>query len=213
MANDLNSRLKALALTAQSHPAHSPQRQLALTQLVDAIWASGEIARPQKGRWPASTYRELHSEALQKTCLYVCQHIENYRAEHPVMAWVNNLMGYKIKEAAQELHRAREVALPSLDNLNHRFLDQKSYRNKASLSRVEMLQQFLREDPEGLLRAKAIKGRPEITFQYLAIARHIQDQTWASISAETQISIQTLCCFFNRRLHNLKPYFHRHLQA
>lgn len=213
MEKSLNPRLKQLALTAQSHPAQSPQRQLALSQMVDAIWTSGEIAHPQRGRWPASTYRDLHSEALQKTCLYICQNIENYRPEHPVMAWVNNLMGFKIKEAAQEAYRSREVALPSLDDLNRRFLDQKSYRGEESLGGVRLLQQFLQEDPEGLLQEKSIRGRPEVTFQRLAIARHMQDQTWAQISADTQIPVQTLCCFFNRRLRKLKPYFHRHLQA
>jgi len=213
MAQTLNQRLQQLALTAQRHPAQSPQRQFALTQLVEGIWTSGEIAHPQRGHWPGSTYRELHSEALQKTCLYICQHIDNYRPEHPVMAWVNNLMGYKLKEAAGEAYRAREVALPSLDDLNRRFLEQKSARSPETLSTAALLQRFLREDPEGLLAEKAIRGRPELTFQHLAIARHVQDQTWAQISAETQVSIQTLCSFFNRRLHKLKPYFHRHLQA
>lgn len=213
MEQNLNAQLQALALKAQSHPHLSPPRQLALSQLVEAIWTSGEIAHPHRGRWPASTYPEIHREALQETCLYICQKIDHYRCEHPVMAWVNNLMGFKIMEAGQEIHRSKERTLPNLDELEQHFLEQKSHRDSASCSNAALLRQFLQEDPEGLLQQKAIRGRPDITFQYLAIARHVQDQTWAEISAQTQIPLQTLCCFFNRRLHKLEPYFSRHLQV
>lgn len=212
MEQDLNTRLRQLALTAQSHPPLSPERQLALSQLVDGIWTSGKIAHPQRGQWPTAVYRELHSEALQQTFLHICQKIELYRPEHPVMAWVNSLMGFKLLEAVKNTCRTQETVVPSLDDLNQRFLKQKSYLDDDGPSEIQILRKLLREDPEGMMGQKSIRGRPEISFQYLAIARHIENKTWVQISAETDISLQTLCCFFNRTLRKLRPYFYKYLQ-
>lgn len=204
--------LKQLALTAQQSPPQSPERQLALSQLVSQILSSGHISHPQRGKWPAQVYEDLHREALQKTCLYICQNIENYRPEHPVMAWVNNLIGYKLKDAAKEYGPYREVSSPSLDDLDRKFLAQQRQTGTAENTRLRMLRQLLQDDPEQYLQREFIRGRPDVTFQRLAIARYIDDQTWATIAEQTGIAIPTLSSFFNRGLRKLKPYFHKHLQ-
>lgn len=204
--------LQQLALTAQQYPHLSPERQQALSQLVNQILASGHIGHPQRGRWSAQVYQDLHREALQKTCLYICQNIENYRPEYPVMAWVNNLLGFKLKEAARDYSRHQEVVLPSQDELDRRFLDQQRSQSNQDKTQQQLLRQFLRDDPEQRLQSEHIRGRPDVTFQYLAIARYIDDQTWASLAEQTGIPIPTLSSFFNRGLRKLKPYFHKHLQ-
>jgi hypothetical protein len=77
-----------------------------------------------------------------------------------------------------------------------------------------LLQQFLEEDPEKLLINEHIRGHSQASFQYIAIARLVQEKTWEEISAElNHISIQTLCSFFHRRLRKLMPYFQKYLQC
>ncbi len=204
----LDDCLKQLALTAQQHPPMSPERQLAVSQLVTQILASRHIGRPQRGRWSAQQYEELHQEALQKTCLYICQHIENYRPEHPVMAWFNNLLGFKFKEAVKEYLRRKEFVPNHGDERGWAIAPQE---NQDEI-RQKLLKQLIKEDPEQQLQRLFVRGHPDVTFQRLAIARYIEDQTWATLAKQTGIAIPTLSSFFNRSLRKLKPYFHKHLQ-
>ncbi|NET32046.1 MAG: hypothetical protein F6K19_08585 [Cyanothece sp. SIO1E1] len=210
--DEFNQRLKQLAIAAQQHPPNSLQRQLALTQLVNEIWHSGQLNHPQSGRWPPHIYQDLYHEALQQTCLYIFEKIENYRQDSPVMAWVNNLVSYKFQAAVKELSRHREITMPSVDDLDRKLLEQEKSQSQAIQSDSQLLRQFLQEDPEGLLRQEFIRGHSDMTFQYLAIARFIHDQTWEAISTSKGISVQTLCSFFNRRLRKFIPYFHKYLQ-
>jgi hypothetical protein len=77
-----------------------------------------------------------------------------------------------------------------------------------------LLQQFLEDDPENLLKDEHIRGYPQANFQYIAIAKMVEEKTWEQISAElNNISIQTLCSFFHRRLRKLIPYFQKYLQC
>jgi hypothetical protein len=218
MTCDKNDRvLQELAQEAQQHPAQSPARQKILSNLVAQIMQSQQLGHPQKGAWPPQLYEDLYNEALQRTLLEICQKIENYNPQHAVMAWVNFLLSkYFIRVLNDHRHsgltylpasdHGKAPALRSLDNLDW------DIPVEESLSDDRLLQQFLAEDPENLLKQEHLRERPEITFQWLAVAKVVQDRTWEEISGELNISIQTLCSFFNRRLQKLTPYFRRHLQ-
>ena len=73
------------------------------------------------------------------------------------------------------------------------------------------LRLFLETDPEKELSADWVNNRPEITFQFLAISRYIQGETWTDLSAQTGIPFRNLSVFFHRTLRKLLPYFKRYL--
>ncbi|GAB4175019.1 MAG: hypothetical protein Fur006_05250 [Coleofasciculaceae cyanobacterium] len=204
-SDDFNQRLQRLAQEAQQHPLLSYQRQLALNHLIYEILQSNQLSHPQRGRWQPSVYEDLYHEALQKTWLYICERIENYRPEHPVMAWVNHLLNVHFIAVVKEFNNKRLVSFPSLDEL-----DQILPEDDILLD-ANMLRQFIEEDPENLLKSKHITSRPDVTFQRLAWARVVEDRTWDDLSQAFTIPSTTLCTFFNRQMRKLMPYFHRHL--
>ncbi len=204
---DFDRRLQQFALEAQKHPPKSRQRQRALNELVHLIMQFGQIAHPQRGLWTPDVYEDLYNETLQKTWLYIFHNIEKYRSEHAVMAWVNNLMKHHFNDVVREYKNRRMVPILSLSELEYRFTS-----NEETLDDAKMLQQFLEEDPENLFRTAHIRGRPDVTFQFLALARFVEDRSWDELSQSLRISPQTLCSFFKRKLRNFQSYFDKYLQ-
>jgi hypothetical protein len=216
--DDLDQRLQQQAKEAQQHPPQSPQRQVALNRLVSEILKSGRLAHPQKPLWAASLYEDLYNEALQKTLLETCQKIDSYNPEHPVLAWVNFRLNFQFidvvndykKQGITQLPKSDKTAqiahLPSLDDLDNLISPEET------LSAAQLLQQFLKDDPENLLRQQRLRERPEITFQLLAWTKFVEGQTWLEISVNLDVSVHTLCSFFNRQLKELMPYFRKYLK-
>jgi tRNA(Met) C34 N-acetyltransferase TmcA len=204
-SDDFNQRLQRLAQDAQKHPPLSYQRQLALNKLIHEILQSGQLSHPQRGEWQSSVYEDLYHEALQKTWLYICERIENYRSEHPVMAWVNYLLNIQFIAVVKRFDNKQHISLPSLDELDKIPLEDET------LIDANMLRQFIEEDPENLLKSKHIRGRPDLTLQRLAWARVVEDRSWDDLSQTFTIPSTTLCTFFKRQMRKLMPYFHRHL--
>jgi DNA-directed RNA polymerase specialized sigma24 family protein len=214
---DFNKLLQQLAQEAQQHPPLSSQRQLALSKLVHEILRSRQLVRPQKGRWTSDLYENFYNEALQKTLLDVCQKIDNYNSTHPVMAWVNFLFKNYFINVVNERDRQGITYLPkneikkTIRILSLDELDRYSPLEEA-FSKAQLLRQFLEDDPENLFANERLRDRPEVTFQYLAIAKFVEDRTWDDIATKLGISLQTLCSFFERRLQKLMPYFKKYLQ-
>ncbi len=206
--DDRDRQLQELALEAQKHPTQSAQRQVALNRLWQAIWKSNRLGHPQKGRWESNIYEDLRNEAISRTCLEICQKIDRYNPEYPVMMWVNSCLNFNFKRVTEDCYK--HTFLPSLDELNYDIPEE----DTPSEERLEAqsLRQFLKKDPEGLLQAERLQKRPDVTFQLLALAKYVEARTWESIAKELDISVQTLCSFFNRRLDKLMPYFHKHLE-
>ena len=218
MVNNLDDELLRLAQEAQQHPVQSSQRQLALNRLIEKILKSGRLGHPQRGAWPPDFYEDIYNEALQKTLLKVCQKIDNYRPEHPVMLWVNFLLKHQLTDVVKDHYRKGmtpittserqqiKTCVLSLDELD-RYVSKKE-----NLTDTELLRQFLENDPENLLKAEQLQGHPEVTFQWLAIAKFVKDRTWSEIAKSLGISVHTIYSFFYRRLQKLMPYFQKYLQ-
>jgi hypothetical protein len=99
---DFDERLQQLAREAKQQPPLSHQRQLLLNRLVNKILQSDRLSHPQRGSWPPSLYEDLYNEAMQKTLLEICQKIDNYNPEHPVMAWVNYLLKKRFSDVVKK---------------------------------------------------------------------------------------------------------------
>ncbi|HAJ61545.1 MAG TPA: hypothetical protein DCP31_21720 [Cyanobacteria bacterium UBA8543] len=142
--------------------------------------------------------------------LEICQKIDRYNPERPVMAWVNYLLGMRFCDVVKQWYQG-EGAVISFDELDN--LISNNFSPEAHiLSEVEMLRQFLKDDPENLLKKEYLRGHPEANFQYIAIARFVEEKTWKEISTELGVPISSLNNFFDRRLRNLIPHFQKYLQ-
>jgi DNA-directed RNA polymerase specialized sigma24 family protein len=213
---DYQEQLKKLAIEAQKHPPLSRQRQLVLSMLVSKIWHSPNLAHPQKHLWSPSLYEDFYNEALQKTMLETCQKIDSYNSEYSVMAWVNfrlnkhfiGVVSDRYKQGVTYLSRTekRTFSFLSLDELEREIPDEET------INEAVLLRQFLVEDPENRLKTEFIEGYPQATFQFIALAKFVEDRTWTDIATDLEISLQTLYSFFYRRLQKLMPYFRKYLQ-
>lgn len=209
MTDEFDRRLQAIAQKAQNSPPQSTERQQALNQLVDEIMRSNKLGHPQIENWPDNIYQDLYDEAVSRTVLKIYKNIDRYKSEHPVMAWANNMLNYEFLNVVGEYQNQnrRNVSIPSLEEI-----DLDSEQTETVDDDAELLRQFLADDPENLLRTSHIRGRPDVTFQSIAWAKYVEDQTWESISQTTGIPFSTLANFFDRNLRKFQPYFEKYLQ-
>lgn len=213
-----DQQVQQLAIAAKQHPALSPQRQLALNRLVNAILQADSLSHPQRGSWSPNLYEDLYHEALQKTLLEICQKIDHYNPRHPVMAWVNYLLNKRFQDVVERYLNQGMTNIrqsnPQTRVISLNELEDCLISEEKTWSDFQLLQNFLEDDPENLLQHEHIRGYPLATFQYIAIARMVEEKTWEQISTElNNISIQTICSFFHRRLRKLMPYFQKYLQC
>jgi DNA-directed RNA polymerase specialized sigma24 family protein len=213
----LNRQLQQLAIVAKQHEPGTKERQIALNKLINAILRSSQVGHPQSGQWAASLYEDLYNEALQKTWMEICQKIEQYNPAYPVMAWVNIILQRRFIDVVREYQRQGRTNLPqrgenrapnvlSLDDL-----DKEVPANEED-SDDRRVREFLRDDPENLLKQEHIRGRMDVTLQKVIWLKFVEDKTWEEMSAELNVAIPSLASFFQRRLHKLKPYFEKYLQ-
>lgn len=215
-SDDIHEKLKQLALEAKRHPPLNRNRQLALNQLARELYQlkkikSNLLIHPPRGNWPPGIYDELYQEALQKTCIYICQKIHNYNPEHPVMAWVNFTLKNRFSDIAKE-YKNRCISILSLDELDKYIITKVSKEPPPETPLGQQLREFLEEDPENLFKGVHIRNHPEATFQFLAIAKFVEGKTWQEISDNLGIGIPALSSFFSRRLQDFRPYFQKYLQ-
>ena len=75
---------------------------------------------------------------------------------------------------------------------------------------VAALQHYILTDPEGILRAAHIAGRPDANFQYLA-SRRLAGDKWQELATDLDLPLSTLGRFYQEHLQRLAPRFQDHL--
>lgn len=206
--DELDEQLKQLAISAQQHPQLTQGRQLALTQLVQAILKSGRLCRPQRDKF-LYRYEEIYEEARQELLFYICQHIDKYNPERGgVMTWCNVLLEQRFfKEAIPKVLGKQSIQKMTLSDLD----------NLAPLEEPPVLTEIVKEciesDPDNLFKKDHIENYPAANFQALA-SRRILGKSWKEISAEFDIKIPTVSGFYYRCLNKfsskLKEYCIEH---
>ncbi|QUY40370.1 sigma-70 family RNA polymerase sigma factor (plasmid) [Acaryochloris sp. 'Moss Beach'] len=206
----LERQLLELVLKARTHPSKSVAKQERLTRLIMLIEQSERFSRLRRYAhyYSPPMFEDLYNEVKQKTWIYICKKLELYRPNRTVMAWANSILRFKFLEVINEqnlqltLYYDPQVLEYIAPNIGIETSQTEDYEN---------LRLFLENDPEQLLSTYSINNYPEITFQYLAIAHHIQGKTWTELSTQTGITIRNLSCFFQLKLRKLLPYFRRYL--
>jgi DNA-directed RNA polymerase specialized sigma24 family protein len=198
--SDFDRQLREIAEQAQRSPVRSLDRQRALTSLISKIF--DRLSHPQRGNWQSSLYEDFYNEARQNTLMYICQKIDNYRPERPVMAWANFILNKELYKAIGEwMKSSSPEEIPEIP-----------YEDRPSDQTSQSLREFVRNDPEGLLQAETLREHPNVTFQFL-ILETLSDKTLSAIARDLGIEIPTLFSFFKRRSKKLKSYFEKYLKS
>ncbi|MDB9524537.1 hypothetical protein PN498_00930 [Oscillatoria sp. CS-180] len=202
-----DDQLKQLALEAQRHLFRSPQRQHALTQLIEAIRQSGRLAHPHRSKFSPAFYDLLYDEALNQTLVYVCRKIDNYDPERGTaqkfMNWVNFRLDRQIIECRRDFNEQDAQELPNLNDL-----DTIAAPAPASTSLADEVKDYIATDPEGVFEATHIRHHPKASFQAIALAR-FAERSWEDIAHEFAIKVPTLSSFFQRCCEKFAPQFQR----
>lgn len=216
MEDEIDLQLKQLALEAQQHPAGSKERQIALTRLMDAIERSNRLVRPYIDQ--RYLYEDIYSEARLKIFEYICLKIDTYDSQRPVMGWVNYFFNFRFQDVFARYINQTKIKILSIDNLEGFNLEQEEwelYQDKASMLQLvedaEMLRELIEQDPDNIFRNTTVRGRPDITWQVIALAR-LDDEKWETISQRFDKNISTLQSFFDRNLRNFGDDFRNKLQ-
>ena len=201
---NIDERLRAIALDAQKHPARSRLRQRALTRLIGAIQRSGKLCRPNRGQFQGF-YEEIYAEALQQLFAFMCDRIDDYDPERAVLQWANFLLRRRFFiEASREFMpvlpkgvNPKEVKRLTLDDLEH--MPQPDTHSPSAPLPTQEIRQYLEDDPTGAFREAHVTNEPQANFRDVALKR-LSGYGWKEISVELNVKVPTLSSFYERSL-------------
>ncbi|XZN90922.1 MAG: hypothetical protein ACM65M_25495 [Microcoleus sp.] len=219
MEDEIDLQLRQLALEAQQHPAGSQERQIALTKLIDQIYRHNRLTRPHIGDDSIlHLYEDIYSEARLKIVEYICQNIDIYDSQKPVMAWVNHFFNFRFRDVCNRYRRETRIKCLSIDDLEkfeqeESDIYQQNYPQMQMMEDTQRLRELIAEDPDRIFRNTTIRNRPDITWQIITLAR-LDDETWETIAQRFHPTktISTLQSFFDRNLRNFSDYIRNKLQ-
>ncbi|MEG4343117.1 hypothetical protein QUB70_07445 [Microcoleus sp. A003_D6] len=221
MEDEIDLQLQQLAVEAKQHPAQSRQRNRALTKLIEIVRCCHRLARPYKAGLQGLIYQDLYNEALVKTIEYICLKIDNYYPEKPVMAWVNHILKYRFSDVVdRHMNENRRRELPSLNDLDDKlenWLSEELQESEEARMMRELhqewceLRKLIEEDPDSHFRRVSLRGRPDITWQVIALAK-LDGETLDSISQRFGVALTTIADFYKRNLRRFGDYIRNRLQ-
>lgn len=233
--NEAPSRLQLLAIQAQNTEPGSPQRHRALTLLIQEMWRQptfGFLRRSLKkpSNLSNSLFEDLFNDALQETFIAISRYIDKYDSREPLQPLIRTIIRNKFinlykkhcKYGVTRIpkstgnHNSRQGQVISLDGLDEFVQDNimnKHFLNSGgkSISNCDLLRELLIEDPDNKFKV-SVRGKPHITFQYIAIHLYIEGENMQQLANELEVPYQTLNSFFKRKLDKLESYFREKLQ-
>ena len=205
-----DTQLKKLALEAQRHPPNTELRQQALIELVNAILISGKLSRPHSWISPYSFYNLIYEEAVNQTLLYVCQKIDNFKAEsesgqeRKFITWVNFRLDKMVLEAYGKFRQQKATEIPSLSDLAN--MAQPEFQNNSA----DLLIKYIERDVDNQFKNEHVRNFPQANFQTIALAR-LSGKTWEEMSKEFGVEVPTLSSFFRRTCQKFYPQLQEYL--
>ena len=228
MDDDLDLQLRQLVYAAQNHPQKSAERRKILNKLIAKIQSSGKLKKFLQWR-ERHDFLDIYSEAEANTYLEICNKIEDYRPEHPVMAWVNKRFYSRFIDVLRKYENQQHKILfvDDLDSCNSD--DDKPISKELSRVQKERIERFISEnkdeleisttknfienDPEGILKTTYI-GKDENANLQKVILMRLDDEKWEDISQKLGHPISRLSELYQRNIKKRKiiDYFRRYLQ-
>ncbi|MBW4643097.1 MAG: hypothetical protein KME23_08900 [Goleter apudmare HA4340-LM2] len=191
-------------------------KQIALTALMSVLMERIKIELPKSSNISLSEY--IYEETLQNIMIYICQNIDKYNSDKPVMAWVKFLLNKRKNDVFKWLNWSGKVSYryqlgdKEGDEYEIDVLESYQHPNLTPLP-SEKLIAFIKEDPEGLLARKLFKKNPKASFQAILLKKYEEYQSWEEISGELNLG-QThgsIHSFYRRCCEEFRPYFKKYL--
>ena len=206
MSNDLDQRLKQLAIEAQQHQPNTLKRQQAVQRLLIEIERSGELRYPSPlPQFKGHLYQEICAVAKQRLFCYINQKLDIYNSNREVLQWANFLLEKRFYEASREVvSYCQGLDLLTLDDLDTEAITVQKEGDDREIVR------YLEDDPEGVFKAEHILKFPHANFQYIAL-QVASGYSFKEISDELALPYQTVVSFYKRRLVKFKPNFEAYL--
>jgi DNA-directed RNA polymerase specialized sigma24 family protein len=222
---DENQLLQQLVAQAQSHPDRSSQRRIVLSKLIIKIRQSPHLKKPVN-TLNIPNYQDIYDEALNDTCMEIHRRINIYNPEHPVMAWVNHTLNYRIKDVNTKYQKRGITDIPrnqkpiwwDLDRPIQSHDSQSNNKDRqieipilpAGDEDSELLRVLIAEDPDGMFATRHIQDLPNATFQNICLML-FEDKSWKEIAEFFGTSISTASGFYRNNLDRLLEYLRESL--
>jgi DNA-directed RNA polymerase specialized sigma24 family protein len=235
IGDELDLLLRELVYAAQQHPAKSGERRKILNQLIAKIQNFGKLKRFSKYQH-LPNFEDIYSEAQANTYIEICQKIEDYRPEYPVMAWVNQLLNWRFHDIRRqyENQHSKILSLDELDTCKSNsdkpiskelsrvekkiFEIAKECKNKTipingDEIEVSTVRDFVERDPEGILQNHYIGEDKNANLQTVILMR-FDEKNWSEISQQLGHTISRLSELYQRSAKKRKilDYFRKYLQ-
>lgn len=188
--------LDALTLEICRYPKGSQERQKRLNLLIVKMQRSRQI-------WNAPQMpRNDYQEALQKTWLWFCQHLDRYDpTQASVMTWFNNRLKFTILHQWRRIktENARLIQLnSSLDEENESFWENIPDPRLEPSSMLQDLHEWLQSNQQELRRIH-LRNCPEANC-YTLIPHRLPPQPtpWERLSQKFKVPLPTLSGFYHR---------------
>ena len=209
--DDIDDRLKQLAIAAKNHQPKTLGRQKAVTRLVMEIEKYKIINYPQNTKFSYAIYQEIIVEAKQELMFRISREIHNYRPEKEVSQWVNFLMIKCFQQATPKVIGCSELKRSYYKDMNS-FFDRHSNQPEDESERLaKALIDMIEEDPGDVFKSEVSRKHPHVNFQLLLVKREIEDVSWEDISAELRVSVSSLSSFYRRSFAKFTPRFREYL--
>jgi DNA-directed RNA polymerase specialized sigma24 family protein len=108
----MDEQIEQLVIEAQQQARQTPERQLALEELVQQILRSRKIARPPMGEPLSGVYQEIYEQIKQQLLPEIDRELHNYnRKPISVTEWAKTLLHQASKKALEDEQLLKNLAL------------------------------------------------------------------------------------------------------
>lgn len=210
--DEIDDRLKQLAIAAKNHQPKTLGRQQAVTRLIMEIEKHQIINCPQNPNFSYAIYREICAEAKQELMFRISREIHNYRQDKEVRQWVNFLIIKCFQETTPQVIGKKDLGTLYYGDMDLVFKQmEKQQTEDESYQLGAALIEMIAEDPGDVFEDEVMKKYPHVNFRLLLIKRVIEDASLQQISEELGVSISTLSSFYQRSLEKFTPRFREYL--
>lgn len=205
----LNQQLQQLIAEAQKHPKRSIQQRLALNRLIKAIQESGKLSK-QSNWLTIPNYQDFYNEALQQTLLEICENLHKYQPGYPVMAWVNQIFGWRFNDLYKKSQKKGITNIPKNKVIALKELYQGNDELQCLSSEEQQLKEIIESDPNRIFSREIISSHPHVNLKILLL-KVLAGKTWQEISDDLDVTLSTLSSFYYRNLRKVLPDIQKYL--
>ncbi|MBE9164431.1 hypothetical protein [Tychonema sp. LEGE 06208] len=210
--DEIDDRLKQLAIAAQNHQPKTLGQRLAMTNFMAEVEKYKIVKCPRNTKFTPEIYRAICAEAKSDLTLRICREIHNYRPEKEVSQWVNFLMLKCFQQATPKVIGKKEFSIEYCGDMDLVFNQiQKQHLQNKSGQLEAALSDIIVEDPGGFFEGEVMKKYPQVNFKFLLVKKVIKDESWQEISDELGVNVSSLSTFYQRCVKKFTPRFKEYL--